>query len=244
MKKITLAIIAFIALLSCNQAEVNTNKDSKISKETITEEAPQKEAAETELKQITFDFEKYELNKLPSLWSQAFTGKGDATEWKIIDDNGNKVMAQLSSDNPNYHFNVVVFDEIVTKNVNLKVKLKGVNGNMDQGGGFVWRYTDKDNYYVVRANPLEDNVVLYKVVNGRRTDLPVLGKGRTYGVDVSTLGNDWFSLSLTVIDDLFTVYFNGMEIFQVKDQSINTAGKIGLWTKADAVTYFDDFVVE
>ena len=245
MKKIVLATLAFIALLSCNQAEVKINKDSQQSQQTaITQEPSKAPIKETELKNKSFDFEAYELNKLPSLWSQAFTGRGDATEWKIVDDNGNKVMAQLSSNNPNYHYNVVVFSDIIAKNMSLKVKLKGVAGSMDQGGGFVWRYTDKDNYYVVRANPLEDNVVLYKVVNGKRTDLPVLGKGRTYGVDVATLGNDWFALSLKVEDDLFTVSLNGEQIFQVKDQSITTAGKIGLWTKADAVTYFDDFVIE
>jgi len=114
---------------------------------------------------------------------------------------------------------------------------------MDQGGGFVWRFIDADNYYVVRANPLEDNVVLYKVENGKRTDLPLIDKGKTYGVDVEPLGNGWNSLELKVSDDLFTVYLNKKQIFQVEDKTFPNAGKIGLWTKADAVTYFDDFEV-
>ena len=116
-------------------------------------------------------------------------------------------------------------------------------GGMDQGGGFVWRFTDADNYYVVRANPLEDNVVLYKVVKGKRTDLPLVDKGKTYGIEVEPLGNDWNTLKLTVKDNLFTVYLNDKELFQEMDETFIQAGKVGLWTKADAVTYFDDFEI-
>ncbi len=195
----------------------------------------------TELK---FAFENYKTGELPDEWTQCFTGRGETTKWEIVDDNGNKVLAQLSEDNPNYHFNVVVYNKLKTKNVNLKVKLKGVRGQMDRGGGFVWRFTDANNYYVVRANPLEDNVVLYKVVNGKRSDLPLMGKGRSYGMSVPRLGNDWNELALKVNGDLFTVYLNGKELFKVKDDTFTEAGKIGLWTKADAVTYFDDLEIE
>ncbi len=193
---------------------------------------------------LFFDFENYEAGKLPDDWSQYFTGRGSGTEWKIVNDDGNKAMAQLSQKNPNYHFNVVVYNGLETENVELTVKLKGVKGRMDRGGGFVWRFKDKNNYYVVRANPLEDNVVLYKVVDGKRTDLPLLGKGRTYGVSVPALGEGWNELKLTVNGNLFTVYLNGKKLFKVKDESIKGKGKIGLWTKADAVTYFDDFSVK
>ena len=198
----------------------------------------------TSTKDTTFNFSSYGLDMIPSGWSQYFTGKGKGTEWKIVDDEGNKVLAQLSEDNPNYHFNEIVYDGFEIKNVELVVRLKGVNGKKDQGGGFVWRFTDADNYYVVRANPLEDNVVLYKVKNGKRTDLALIDKGRTYGVDVDPLGNGWNTLKLTVKDDLFTVFLNDKEIFRVSDKTFVDAGKVGLWTKADAVTYFDDFQVK
>lgn len=191
-----------------------------------------------------FTFENEALGKIPDGWSQYFTGKGKSTSWKVVDDQGNKVLAQLSSDQPNYHFNEIVFDGFKTKNVELNVRLKGVQGKEDQGGGFVWRFTDANNYYVVRANPLEDNVVLYKVKNGKRTDLPLIGKGKTYGVKVAPLGNGWNDLKLTVMNDIFTVYLNGKEIFQVKDKTFTNAGKVGLWTKADAVSYFDDFKIK
>jgi hypothetical protein len=208
-----------------------------VEKEMIVEHAiPQNIISDT-----VFTFVNSELDKLPQKWSQYATGKKKETKWEVVDDNGTKVLAQLSSDNPNYHFNVIVFDEFKAKNVELTVKIKGVEGSMDRGGGFVWRFTDADNYYVVRANPLEDNVVLYKVVDGRRTDLPLIGKGKTYGVDVDALGEDWNILKLKVINDLFSVYLNGEEIFQVRDKTFENAGKVGLWTKADAVTYFDEF---
>ena len=189
MKNIVIVLLGIVVFISCNQNQVEQAKPSDI---------PVEEVATLEIEGMFFNFEKNKTGKLPKDWSQAFTGKGDATEWKVVNDNGNKVLAQLSSDNPNYHFNVVVNNTHTFKDIGLAVKLKAVAGKMDQGGGFVWRYTDADNYYVVRANPLEDNVVLYKVINGKRTDLPVLGKGRTYGVDVPPLGNGWNTLNMAL----------------------------------------------
>jgi hypothetical protein len=194
-------------------------------------------------KDTLLSFENELQGELPSGWSQFYTGQG-STDWKVFDDQGNKVLAQLYSDNPNGHFNIIVNDKISAKDMKLTVRLKGVTGNHDQGGGFVWRFTDKSNYYVVRANPLEDNVVLYKVENGKRTDLPLVGKGKTYGVDVPSLGTGWNTLKLLVKDDLFTVFLNGKKIFKVQDNSFTNAGKVGLWTKADAVTYFDDMKIQ
>ena len=237
MRKISIVTLILIALISCNQAETNTKEETKKNLE-IVKQLPEL------INDTIFNFEHYEIGKLPKDWSEYFTGRGEKTEWKIVDDNGNKVLAQLSQGSRNYHFNDVVFNNFKAKNVELSVKMKGVKGKMDQGGGFIWRFIDKDNYYVVRANPLEDNVVLYKVKNGKRTDLPILGKGRTYGLDVEPLGNNWNTLKLKVVNDLFTVFLNGKQLFQVKDTTFTEAGKIGLWTKADAVSYFDDFEIK
>jgi len=232
MKILTIISLSIVLFLSCNSQPDNRNN---------------KAISETEkqipilLSDTLFSFNNCVVDKIPIGWSQYVTGKkGENPNWKIIEDNGNKVLAQLSEKNPNYHFNEIVFDGLTAKNIELSVKMKGVKGKMDQGGGFVWRFIDANNYYVVRANPLEDNVVLYKVENGKRTDLPVLGKGRTYGVDVEPLGDGWNTLKLEVIDNLFTVYLNGKQIFRVKDETFANEGKIGLWTKADAVSYFDD----
>ena len=240
MKKANVILLVITVLLSCNQTTTSGTNSTGKSTEEIKEAVPVTSTANTD---TTFSFNSCELNKIPKNWSQYATGRGDNTDWKIVDDNGGKVLAQLSNDNPNYHFNEIVFDGFTVKNVDLEVKLKGVDGKKDQGGGFVWRFIDANNYYVVRANPLEDNVVLYKVKNGKRSDLALVGKGRTYGVDVKPLGDGWNTLKLTVKDDLFTVFLNNEQIFQVKDETFTKAGKIGLWTKADAVTYFDDFRV-
>jgi len=221
------------------------NKSSKPLQEEAEEANPQTEVDEAVKKasDTRFDFENYMIGQLPEGWSQYYTGPG-GTDWKVVDDNGNKTLAQLYSDNPNGHFNIIVNDAISMKDKTLTVRLKGVTGKHDQGGGFIWRFTDKDNYYVVRSNPLEDNVVLYKVEKGKRTDLPLIDKGRTYGVDVPAQGDSWHTMKLIVKGDLFTVYLDGNELFKVQDSTFPDAGKVGLWTKADAVTYFDDFIIE
>jgi len=233
IKKLSIIFLSIIVFTSCNsQSKSKTTENIKRPKIQVMDSL--------------FTFENYSLDKTPTNWTSAYTGrKGETPNWKIVsnNNNGNKVLAQLSKDNPNYHFNVIIFNNFEVKNVELQVKMKGITGDMDQGGGFVWRYTDADNYYVVRANPLEDNVVLYKVKNGKRTDLPIVGKGRTYGVNVKPLGSGWNTLKLTVKEDLFTIYLNNEIIFKVQDKTFINSGKIGLWTKADAVSYFDDFQV-
>lgn len=239
VKFLTVAIAFILMIAACG------NSKSKLSEKEIQKINAQAQFPDTvkPIEIMRFDFEKYAAGQLPDEWSEYYTGSG-GTEWRIIDDNGNKVMAQLYSDNPNSHFNVVVNNNITAKDMVLATRLKGLTGKHDQGGGFVWRFTDKNNYYVVRANPLEDNVVLYKVENGKRTDLPLVDKGRTYGVDVPPLGNGWNTLKLMVKGDLFTVFLNDKELFKVQDKTFTEAGKVGFWTKADAVTYFDDLEVE
>lgn len=190
-----------------------------------------------------FDFGNLPLGQLPTGWSQHFTGDG-GTDWQVTDGNGNPVLAQLKSDNPSSHFNIAVNDSIAAKDMVLSVRLKSVQGKHDRGGGFVWRFLDNDNYYIVRANPLEDNVVLYKMENGKRSDLPLVGLGKTYGMDVPKLGDGWNNLRLVVKGDLFTVFLNNKDLFKVQDGTFPNAGKVGLWTKADAVTQFDDFEIK
>jgi hypothetical protein len=114
---------------------------------------------------------------------------------------------------------------------------------VDQAAGLVWRYLDQDNYYVVRANALEDNVVLYKVENGKRTDRPVKGEGRTYGKKTEVPAKQWSSLRVVASGPLFAVYFNGTKLYDVEDATFAQAGKVGVWTKADSVTQFDDLMI-
>jgi hypothetical protein len=123
------------------------------------------------------------------------------------------------------------------------VRFKAVSGKVDQAAGLVWRYRDENNYYLVRANALEDNVVLYKVENGKRTDLPVKGEGRTYGKKAEVPNAQWSALRVVVNGPLFQVYFNGSKLYEVEDTTFTQAGKVGVWTKADSVTQFDDLTV-
>jgi len=239
MKVLSIISLSIVLFLSCNSQ--TENQKANIINKPVNETEKHIAAFSSD---TIFSFNSCVVGKIPTGWSQYITGRaGENPNWKIVDDNGNKVLAQLSEDNPNYHFNEIIFDGFEAKNIELLVKMKGVKGKMDQGGGFIWRFIDANNYYVVRANPLEDNVVLYKVENGKRIDLPILGKGRTYGVEVNPLGSGWNNLRLTVVDNLFTVYLNSEQIFQVKDGTFVNPGKIGLWTKADAVSYFDEFQV-
>jgi len=238
--KLLLSTLALVSImLACGNSKPKSNSPQE--QEVKTQEQTSDNIKSEDILKI--DFENNKRGMLPESWLEYYAGEG-GTEWKVTDDNGNNVIAQLSSDNPNSHFNIVVNDSIVAKDMTLTARLKGVTGKYDQGGGFVWRFTDKNNYYVVRANPLEDNIVLYKVENGKRTDLPLIGEGRTYGAKVEPMGNTWHTLKLIVKGNLFTVFLDAKELFKVQDETFKNEGKIGFWTKADAVTYFDDFEIE
>ena len=114
---------------------------------------------------------------------------------------------------------------------------------MDRAAGLVWRYQNENNYYIVRANAREDNVVLYKVQNGKRTDLPLKGEGRTYGKSSKVPAGQWGTLRVVAKGSLFEVYHNGSKLYEVEDATFTQAGKVGVWTKADSVTHFDDLTV-
>jgi len=195
----------------------------------------------------TFDFNNEKVGEAPSGFSTALTGKGRPGKWVVMKDdaspNQGNVLAQTDADRTDYRFPVCVYDGLTAKEVDVTVKFKPVSGRGDQGAGIVWRYQDKDNYYIVRANALEGNVVLYKVENGKRTDLALVGKGRTYGMKTKVPSGAWGTLRVVADGDLFEVYHNDKKLYEVKDETFKEAGKIGLWTKADSVIYFDDLQV-
>ena len=123
----------------------------------------------------------------------------------------------------------------------VEVKFKAVAGSEDRAAGLIWRARDADNYYVVRANALEDNVVLYKTIKGVRSALDIVGRNGGYGVKAPVPANQWHSLRCEFAGARFRVsLYDGQRMFEVEDASIGDAGMIGLWTKADSVTVFDD----
>ena len=128
----------------------------------------------------------------------------------------------------------------MARDVDISIRFKPISGHVDQAGGIVWRYLDRDNYYIVRANALEDNVVLYKVEKGRRSDLDVKGTKSSYGAGAKVPSGRWNGLRVVAVGKLFQVYLNDQQLFEVEDTTFTEPGKVGLWTKADSVTYFDD----
>jgi hypothetical protein len=196
----------------------------------------------------TIDFNKDKVGEGPGGFSTGLTGRGRPGKWQVLTDaaspNQGNVLAQTDADSTNYRFPVCVYDALTGKDVDVSVKFKPISGKVDQGAGIVWRYRNQDNYYLVRANALEGNVVLYKVENGRRTDLPVVGKGRTYGVKQKVPSAQWSTLRVVAKGDLFEVYYNSNKLYEGKDETFKDAGKVGLWTKADSVIYFDDLEIK
>lgn len=196
---------------------------------------------------VTVDFEQDRSGELPDRFSFALTGRGRPGIWVVMadettPDRGN-VLAQTDSDRTNYRFPVAVLNDVNARDLELSVRFKAISGTVDRAAGLVWRYQDEKNYYVVRANALENNVVLYKVEDGRRTDLPLKGAGRTYGKKADVPANTWSELTVHVAGSLVEVFLNRDKLFEAEDGTFAEAGKVGLWTKADSVTYFDDFSI-
>src|SRR6185312_9085510 len=117
------------------------------------------------------------------------------------------------------------------KDVDLSVRLKAVAGETDQGGGLVWRAKDAQNYYLARYNPLEDNYRLYKVIDGKRTMF--------LNADIKHSAG-WHDLRVTMNGKRIECYYDGKKYLEYEDESLPEAGRIGLWTKADAQSQFDD----
>jgi len=187
------------------------------------------------------DFTQDAVDQPPKGFEFGHTRKvGAPGKWLVQAEGTNKYLAQLDPDPTGARFPVAVLADLSAAGVDLSVRFKPVSGQVDQAAGLVWRYQDENNYYIVRANAREDNVVLYKVENGRRTDLPVKGEGRTYGKKSPVPSGKWSTLGVNVKGDLFEVLLNGATLYEVEDTSFPEAGKIGLWTKADSVIRFDD----
>jgi len=205
--------------------------------------APRQQAG----REFVYNFDDDAAGKIAVKFHDALTGSGANCEWVVKADptapSQPNVLAQMSADDTGYRFPLAVNDEGSFQDMDVSVRFKPVSGGGDQAAGLVWRLKDANNYYIVRANALEDNVVLYKVERGERADLPLKGEGRTYGKKVNVPRGEWSALRVTAQGKLFTVYFNDQRLYEVEDETFKDAGKVGLWTKADSVTHFDDLRV-
>jgi hypothetical protein len=189
----------------------------------------------------TFRFGKGDAGKLPAGWKAEKTGKGEGSVWKVVADKtapsrSGYVLAQTAK-SPNAVFNICVAQDTSYKDVELSVSFKAVAGKNDRGGGFVWRYKDANNYYIARMNPLEDNYRVYKVVAGKRIQLG--GKE-----EVPVKAGEWHRLRVVVKGNRMAGYLDGKKLWEITDDTYKDAGKVGLWSKSDARTRFDEFKAE
>ncbi len=183
----------------------------------------------------TWNFDSDTVGKAPGGFSFGRTGKGAEGQWVVRseEDAPSKpnVLAQVSTDDTDYRF-PVAFAGPDIKDLRVSVKCKPVSGRVDQGCGLVFRLKDADNYYVVRANALEDNVRLYHVVKGDRRQFA--------GWNGKVASGVWHDLAVEAKGDHLQVFFDNKKIIDAKDKTFPDAGKVGLWTKADSVIYFDN----
>lgn len=191
---------------------------------------------EIEGKTRHWTFTSDDVDKTPEGWEIAQTGEGNGSVWKVVADEAapsqtDFVLAQ-TAESPRSMFNLCVIEDVSYRDVKLTVAFKSVAGKVDQGGGIVWRYVDPNHYYICRFNPLEDNLRIYKVIVGNRTQLA--------SIDVELVAEKWHKLTVTMRGDLIVCDVDGTRL-GVRDDTLSDAGRIGLWTKADAQTHFDQF---
>ena len=187
----------------------------------------------------TASFETEAVGATPKGWMATSTGNGNP-KWTIEQDDTAPSKLKVVKQSGRAAYPLLLKDDTNIKDGFIEMKFKAIAGSEDRAAGLVWRARDANNYYVVRANALEDNVVLYKTVNGVRSPLDIVGRRGGYGVDVSVPADQWLALRIEFKGNRFTVLYNGKQLFGVEDSTFSDAGKVGLWTKADSVTLFDE----
>ena len=180
------------------------------------------------------------VGSAPKGWLLTKTGKGDPM-WTVEQDQTAPSKGNVLKQSGKATFPLAMKERTNLKDGFVEVKFKPISGSEDRAGGIVWRAKDANNYYVVRANALEDNVVLYKTVNGVRSSLDLVRQRGGYGVKTPVPANQWHTLRVEFAGFRFNVVFNGKPLFAVEDPTFADAGMVGLWTKADSVTEFSRF---
>ena len=183
-------------------------------------------------KEVVIGFEKEEVGKPPAGWTAAQTGEG-VVKWTVVQDDTAPSKPNVLKQSGEATYPVCIKNDASLKDGFVEVKFKTVSGDEDQAGGVIWRAKDSDNYYITRANALEDNVTIYHTIKGQR----VAFKSVNYKVKSGV----WHTLRVDFQENHFTVTFDGEKVIDATDDSFSNAGKVGVWTKADSVTLFDDF---
>jgi hypothetical protein len=185
-------------------------------------------------------FEDAPTGEPPPGFSFTLTGRGGPVRWVVLEDPsapaGARVVAETSGDRTSDRFPLAILDGFEARDAAVSVRFEPVAGTVDQAAGLVVRLRDPRNYYIARANALENNVRLYRVVDGRRTQFA--------GVDVPVPRDRWQSLGLRIRGDRLSVSLDGRELFAATDRTFRDAGRVGLWTKADSLTHFDSLEIQ
>jgi hypothetical protein len=194
-------------------------------------------AADEKARTITFN--KGDLGKVPKGWTAGVTGgKAEGSVWKLEEDKdapGGPLVLSQTSKNPGSVFNVCICDEGKYKDLDISIAFKPREGKADQGGGIIWRAQDKDNFYIVRMNPLENNFWLYRTVGGRRMSL--------VRVPANAEAGKWHTMRVVMVGNKMQCYLNDKLLIEHADDTFKDEGKIGLWTKADAQSSFSNVKV-
>ena len=180
----------------------------------------------------TVNFDNAKVGEVPTGWQAGVTGKG-TPKWVVVNDVTAPSKPNVLKQSGQGTYPWCVNTQASLKDGFVEVKFKPISGKEDQAGGLVWRWQDGDNYYVARANALEDNVTIYHTIKGKRTE-----KKRA---DMKVASNQWHTLRVEFAGNHFTVTFDGKKALEWEDDTFKEAGAVGVWTKADSVTLFDDF---
>ena len=180
----------------------------------------------------TVNFDDMKVGTVPPSWTATQTGSGTA-KWSVEKDNSAPSKPNVLKQSGQGTFPVCFKNDTNIKDGFVEVKFKPIAGKEDQAGGVIWRLQDANNYYIARANALENNVTIYHTIKGKRTE-----KKRT---NVKVSSGTWHTLRVDFNGNHFTVMFDGKKALEWEDDTFKDAGKVGVWTKADSVTEFDDF---
>ena len=181
----------------------------------------------------TIGFDNAEVGKPPGGWTPTQTGSGQA-RWAVVADDTAPSRPNVLKQSGQATYPLCLKSDSSLRDGFVEVKFKAISGREDQAAGLVWRAKDANNYYVARANALENNVTIYHTIDGRRTE-----KKR---IRMTVSANQWHTLRVDFQAAHFTVSLNGQKALDWDDETFKDAGMVGVWTKADSVTSFDDFV--
>jgi hypothetical protein len=166
----------------------------------------------------------------------AATGSAAAGEWSIVRNDAIQALAQTGKDSADDRFPLAIYRPFSGRNVYVSTRFMPMSGNIDRAGGVAVRLSPAGDYYLARANALENNVRFYRVIAGKRQMIA--------GVDANVASRTWHTLGVAARDDRFIILFNGRELFGATDGTIPGPGKVGLWTKADSVTWFESINIK